>query len=56
MNGTSVGLDGCTLGCTKPHFCGDGIVDSSLGEECDLGSRNGMPQSICTSTCKILLP
>jgi hypothetical protein len=26
---------------TMPH-CGDGILDTSLGEECDMGSLNGM--------------
>jgi hypothetical protein len=25
----------------KPHYCGDGIVDTSMGEECDLGDLNG---------------
>lgn len=40
-NGTVDGPDGCTLGCTTPHFCGDWIVDTHLGEECDLGERNG---------------
>jgi cysteine-rich repeat protein len=38
-NGKNLGKDGCTIGCLKPHFCGDGIPDS--GEACDLGTRNG---------------
>ena len=54
-NGASYSQDGCTLGCTRPHYCGDGIVDTSLGEECDLGSINGQPGSLCTSTCRYLL-
>jgi fibro-slime domain-containing protein len=36
---TSLGKDGCTIGCLKPHFCGDKIVDT--GEDCDLGELNG---------------
>jgi len=51
-NGASYGQDGCTLGCTKPHYCGDGIVDAKLGEECDLGSNNGGDKQPCDKTCK----
>jgi hypothetical protein len=60
------GQGGCTFGCTKPHFCGDGHVDTDRGEECDLGSNNGVtldrnkspstdPSALvyCTSVCKI---
>ena len=36
---TSLGKDGCSIGCLKPHFCGDNIVDPR--EDCDLGDRNG---------------
>jgi cysteine-rich repeat protein len=36
---TDLGKEGCTLGCLKPHFCGDGIPDP--GEACDLGDKNG---------------
>ena len=36
---TDLGRDGCTIGCMKPHFCGDAIVDPH--EECDLGDKNG---------------
>ena len=48
---TSLGTDGCTLGCLKPHFCGDGFVDPSLGETCDLGATNGLPGQICDINC-----
>eukprot|EP01098_Paradermamoeba_levis_P006948 TRINITY_DN2884_c0_g2_i1.p1 TRINITY_DN2884_c0_g2~~TRINITY_DN2884_c0_g2_i1.p1 ORF type:complete len:869 (+),score=259.41 TRINITY_DN2884_c0_g2_i1:39-2609(+) len=30
---------GCTAKCTFP-FCGDGVLQASLGEECDAGSEN----------------
>ena len=26
----------------KTHYCGDGMVDTDWGEECDLGDLNGM--------------
>jgi cysteine-rich repeat protein len=41
-NGLDPGQNGCTIGCTRPHYCGDGNVDTSMGEECDLGARNGL--------------
>jgi fibro-slime domain-containing protein len=40
-NGENLGKDGCTIGCMKPHFCGDGITDTNLKEECDFGENNG---------------
>ena len=38
----------------EPVFgcCGDTQVDSKFGEECDLGSQNGVQGSGCTSDCK----
>jgi hypothetical protein len=33
-------------------FCGEGIVDASLGEECDLGNSNGLPGLARNSLCK----
>ena len=44
-NGTYGDPTGCTLGCTRPHYCGDGIVDSLYGEECDTVSIH------CTPNC-----
>jgi fibro-slime domain-containing protein len=43
MNGT-VGPEstGCSIACKNRHFCGDGISDTDLGEECDLGEKNGL--------------
>jgi cysteine-rich repeat protein len=34
---------GCTAVCTLPRYCGDGYIDPSFGEQCDLGSLNGKP-------------
>jgi fibro-slime domain-containing protein len=65
-NGTQYGSEGCTLGCTRPHFCGDGHVDTDRAEECDLADKNGVKldagrtpsaeataQIYCTTECKI---
>jgi fibro-slime domain-containing protein len=41
-NGATYGEGGCSIGCTKPHFCGDGHADTDRGEECDLGTNNGV--------------
>lgn len=48
------GTDGCTLACTKVHYCGDGIADGTMGEECDLGIENGTTGSRCTRDCRII--
>jgi cysteine-rich repeat protein len=63
---TSLGKDGCSIGCLKPHYCGDGIVDTDLKEECDLKDLNGKtldangvessaPDAVihCTTDCAI---
>jgi len=42
LNGSNNGPDGCMFGCLTPHFCGDGNVDTNLGEQCDLGKNNGV--------------
>ena len=52
-NGVRYGQTGCSAACTKPHFCGDGIVDGNHGEVCDLGSRNG--EQFCTSDCQLVI-
>jgi cysteine-rich repeat protein len=56
-NGAAYGdADGCTLGCARAHYCGDGIIDSSYGEECDLGVLNGAPGEPCLALCKLWIP
>jgi cysteine-rich repeat protein len=34
------------------HYCGDGIVDATDGEQCDLGPQNGVAGSGCSATCQ----
>jgi fibro-slime domain-containing protein len=47
-------INGCGPGCHKTHHCGDSIVDSRFGEECDNGPKNG--QSLCNLFCKAIVP
>jgi fibro-slime domain-containing protein len=54
MNNATYGAGGCTPGCKTPHYCGDGLVDETEGEQCDLGSNNGMPDQQCNKTCQII--
>lgn len=36
-----------------PRWCGDGVIDSTEGESCDLGVQNGQPGSTCNSLCEV---
>ena len=52
-NDTTYG--GCTTGCTWGRRCGDGVVQANHGEQCDLGSQNGVFQGglgECTPYCQ----
>jgi cysteine-rich repeat protein len=48
-DGNTVATDFCTNTC-KNARCGDGIVCSTCGEQCDAG---GQPSPTCTSTCTV---
>jgi cysteine-rich repeat protein len=51
LNGGPYGERGdCTVGCRPAHFCGDGNVDLSFGEECDDGVTNG--SGGCSTSCR----
>jgi fibro-slime domain-containing protein len=55
VNLSSYGMTtGCAPGCRTPPYCGDGNVDTSYGEQCDLGANNGQPGKLCDSNCHIL--
>ncbi len=47
------GLGGCTAVCTLSAFCGDGIVQSAYGEECDAGVAGNLGEygGGCTVDC-----
>ena len=47
-DGNLIETDGCTNSCTLPS-CGNGLVD--MGEECDLGTTNGVSNNGLTSAC-----
>lgn len=42
--------DGCRDNCTVPR-CGDKVLDSFRGEQCDDGSANGSTPTSCTQFC-----
>lgn len=35
INRPSYGSPGCSFACQKTHYCGDGILDPSQGEQCE---------------------
>lgn len=41
----------CKTGHCEPSTCGDGFVDGSKGEVCDLGALNGVAGSGCLADC-----
>jgi fibro-slime domain-containing protein len=63
------GTSKCSVACQAPRTCGDGKVDTDLGERCDLGTKNGQlldgqlqpvsdpkdpnGQEYCTTDCMI---
>jgi cysteine-rich repeat protein len=49
-------IEGCTSACTRPHYCGDGIIDSDYGEMCDLGTIGNTVGYYCTPRCIVWLP
>jgi len=69
QNGDTSAGSQCSVSCKAPRSCGDGRVDTDLGEECDLGDRNGLKldsqlqpvgdpndpatQVFCTTDCTI---
>jgi fibro-slime domain-containing protein len=48
----STSASACGPGCTRPSFCGDAVVDSSFGEQCDDGA-NDNAYGGCSDTCKL---
>jgi fibro-slime domain-containing protein len=47
--------DGCKTDCTWGPYCGDGIVQTADGEQCDLGANNGntaLGNNGCSYTCQ----
>ena len=32
---TAYGMNACTAACQRAPYCGDGIVESSFGEQCE---------------------
>jgi cysteine-rich repeat protein len=51
-DGNIIDGDGCSADCKSNETCGNGIVDKSVGEQCDLGPGKNVPGSGCTPSCK----
>ncbi len=52
QGGRNVNADGHFVTVTLISLCGDGLVDSGRGEQCDQGANNGTTSSCCTSACQ----
>jgi cysteine-rich repeat protein len=50
-DGNNMNGDGCQGNCKVP-FCGDGITDANLFEECDDGVGNSDTKDACRTTCR----
>lgn len=47
--------DGHWVTVTFTSLCGNGVVDSIVGEQCDLGSaNNGAANTCCSASCKLV--
>lgn len=52
-DGNTISGDGCSADCRSDESCGNGIVDSAAGEDCDNGPGNAdVPNAACRSNCK----
>lgn len=47
------GAAGCSVSCERPHYCGDGMVDSDAGEQCDFGPDNGRYLDVGAAKCVV---
>ena len=53
-DGNHVAGDGCTADCRSNETCGNGIVDGSLGEQCDDGAANSdTGPAACRTDCQL---
>lgn len=51
-DGNTMDGDGCAADCASDETCGNGVVDTSVGEECDEGTANSSaPDASCRIDC-----
>jgi len=53
VGGRNPADDGHFVSITLVSLCGDGVVQGTRGEQCDLGSLNGSPDACCTANCQL---
>ena len=52
-DGNTLSCDGCSADCRSDESCGNGIVDSTCGEDCDEAAGNSdAPNATCRSDCR----
>lgn len=42
----------CAPGCIAPKYCGDGVIQTTSGEECDNGAANADAYGKCQKNCR----
>ncbi|MBV8763010.1 MAG: DUF4215 domain-containing protein [Deltaproteobacteria bacterium] len=53
-DGNNTSGDGCSADCTSTETCGNGVVDTAKGEQCDAGAANSnAPNAPCRTNCKL---
>lgn len=50
-DGNRIDRDGCAGNCLSDETCGNGYLDSAMGEECD--DANAIDGDACQTTCKL---
>ncbi|MEI8230561.1 MAG: DUF4215 domain-containing protein [Candidatus Peregrinibacteria bacterium] len=56
-DGNTLNGDGCSGVCTQETgFCGNGIIESALGEQCEPSLQNSHTLNKCGSDCHFLIP
>jgi cysteine-rich repeat protein len=53
-DGNTSSNDGCSADCNSLEVCGNGIIDTVKGEQCDNGIANAdTPNATCRTSCRI---
>ncbi|HEX5062779.1 MAG TPA: DUF4215 domain-containing protein [Kofleriaceae bacterium] len=53
-DGNTTSGDGCSANCGSLETCGNGIIDTAKGEQCDAGAANSnSPNAACRTDCKL---
>ncbi len=53
-DGNTSDADGCNARCSSDESCGNGVVDTAVGEACDDGANNNDVDGPCSNSCQTL--